>query len=143
MTRLCTFLPSRPASGLSLIPKVTEMVGGSMGWASSGSSTASAQIVSATVAFCMPARLTISPASASSMSCCERPRKARILVTRNCSIFWPMREIACTVLAHLEPPGFDAAGQDAAHEGIGAERCGQHAEIVVEPGLLTRGGGRG
>ena len=31
ITRDCTLLPSRPASGLSLMPKVTEIVGGSIG----------------------------------------------------------------------------------------------------------------
>ena len=76
MTRLCTFLPSRPASGLSLMPKVTVIVGGSIGCAGRAVSTASAQIVSATVALDMPEIDTMSPARASSMSCWARPRKA-------------------------------------------------------------------
>ncbi len=97
ITRLWTLDPSRPASGLSLIPNVTEIVGGSIGCAGSGFSTASAAIVSDTVALLMPASETMSPATASSIWLCPRPRKARILLTRNCSIFWPTREIACTV----------------------------------------------
>ena len=39
ITLLCTFLPSLPAKGLSLMPKVTVMVGGSIGCAEIGSST--------------------------------------------------------------------------------------------------------
>ena len=91
ITRDCTFLPSRPASGLSFMPNVTVIVGGSIGCASSGSSTANAQSVSETVALLIPAMVTMSPGVASSISCCAKPRNARILVTRNCSIFCPTR----------------------------------------------------
>ena len=66
MTRLWTLSPSRPASGESLMPKVTLIVGGSIGWAGIGAPTATSVMVSATVALLMPARLTMSPASATS-----------------------------------------------------------------------------
>ena len=104
MTRLCTFFPSRPASGLSLMPKVTEIVGGSMGCAGSGVSTAKAQSVSDTVAFDRPASVTISPATASSISLWDSPRNAWILVTRNCSIFCPIRLNACRVAPTFSRP---------------------------------------
>jgi hypothetical protein len=49
------------------MPKVTVIVGGSMGCAGMAVSISSAQSVSATVALVMPARVTMSPASASSI----------------------------------------------------------------------------
>ena len=91
ITLLCTLFPSRPAKGLSFIPKVTLIVGGSMGSASIGSSTANAHNVSETVDLFIPAKETMSPAVASSMSFIDRPLKANIFVILNCSIFWPMR----------------------------------------------------
>ena len=97
ITRLCTFLPSRPARGLSLMPKVTVIVGGSIGCAGIASVTWGAQIVSATVALVIPARVTISPASAASMGCWPKPRKAKILLTRKLSIWVPSRDSALTV----------------------------------------------
>ena len=50
MTRLVTLSPSVPASGESLTRNDMATVGGSIGWACSGSVTSSAQKVSATVA---------------------------------------------------------------------------------------------
>ena len=97
MTRDWTLLPSRPASGLSLMPKVTLMVGGSIGWAGRAVSTSGAASVSATVALLMPAMVTMSPATASSMGVWFRPRKARTLEMRNCSIRSPSRAIALSV----------------------------------------------
>ena len=95
---------NRIVSGLSLMPKVTVIVGGSMGWACSGVSTAKAQSVSETVALLIPASETISPASASSISCGARPRKACMRVTRNCSIFWPNRVSAWMVAPTFKLP---------------------------------------
>ena len=63
MTRLVTLSPSVPASGESLTRKVIERVGGSIGWAVSGSVTSGAQKVSATVPWVRPAMATMSPAS--------------------------------------------------------------------------------
>ena len=97
ITRDCTFLPSRPARGLSLMPKVTVMVGGSIGCAGIASPTERSQMVSATVALVIPAMLTISPASAISIGAWARPRNARILVTRNCSTLVPSRDKDLTV----------------------------------------------
>ena len=94
MTRLCSFLPSRPANGLSLMPNVTLMVGGSIGCASKGSVTAGAHSVSDTVALDMPAMATISPGSATSIGCRDRPRKASILLARKFSTNSPVRDIA-------------------------------------------------
>ena len=53
--RLVTLSPSVPASGESLTRKVMESVGGSIGWAGSGSVTSGAQMVCATVALGSPA----------------------------------------------------------------------------------------
>ena len=92
ITRLVTLSPSVPASGLSLIEKVIASVGGSIGWACSGVSTSIAQIVSATVVVVMPARATISPASASLAGMRSMPRKARILVMRKVSMTAPSRD---------------------------------------------------
>ena len=104
ITRLCTFLPSRPARGLSLIPKVTDMVGGSIGKEGRASLISGAQMVSATVALVMPASDTISPATASSIAVCDRPRNARIFVQRNCSILLPSRDRAFTESPALRRP---------------------------------------
>ena len=104
ITRLCTLLPSLPASGLSFMPKVTEMVGGSIGCAGKATSTERSQSVSATVALVMPARVTISPASAKSMGVCCKPRNAKTLDTRNCSIFSPVRDKALIVSPALSVP---------------------------------------
>ena len=97
ITRLCTLSPSRPASGESLMPKVTLIVGGSIGCAGSASETAKSARVSATVALAMPARLTMSPASAVSIGVRARPRKARIFETRKRSISAPSRASAFSV----------------------------------------------
>ncbi len=95
MTRDCTLSPSRPARGLSFTPTVIEMVGGSIGRASSGVSTSSAHRVSATVALDMPAMATMSPASTpSSIGWRFRPRKASTLVMRPCSMVLPSRDRA-------------------------------------------------
>ena len=65
-------------------------VGGSIGWAGSGSSTVGSQNVSATVPFTMPAMATMSPASASSTGMRSRPRKPSTLETRPCSTTLPL-----------------------------------------------------
>ena len=97
ITRLCTLSPSRPARGESLIPKVTEIVGGSIGCAGIASDTARSASVSATVALAMPARLTMSPAAASSTGARDSPRNASTLETRNRSISRPSRSTALIV----------------------------------------------
>ena len=89
ITRLCTFLPSLPASGLSFMPNVTVIVGGSIGCEGIGSTTLESAIVSATVALLIPAIDTISPASAKSIACCFSPLNAIILLTLNVSITSP------------------------------------------------------
>ena len=66
ITRDCTLVPSRPASGESLTLTVMEMVGGSIGCAGKASVSSMAHKVSATVAFDRPAMATMSPASAPS-----------------------------------------------------------------------------
>ena len=97
ITRDWTLDPSLPAKGESLIPKVTEIVGGSIGCAGRATSTETSHSVSATVALDMPASVTISPASATSIGLCDRPRNARIFDTRNCSILSPVRLSALIV----------------------------------------------
>ena len=104
MTRDWTLEPSRPASGLSLMPKVTVMVGGSIGWAGMAVSIDRSQSVSATVALVMPAMVTMSPATASSIGVWARPRKARTLETRNCSMRSPSRVSAFSVVPAFSVP---------------------------------------
>mmetsp|Transcript_15064 Transcript_15064/g.25495 ORF Transcript_15064/g.25495 Transcript_15064/m.25495 type:complete len:310 (+) Transcript_15064:905-1834(+) len=77
-----SWVPSRPASGLSLTPKVILMVGGSMGLAGRGVSTVRAQIVSETVAEGSPAIDTMSPTFASSRIKRAMPWRENILVMR-------------------------------------------------------------
>ena len=105
MTRLCTFLPSLPASGLSLMPKVTLMVGGSIGCEGRASITSGWHSVSATVALAMPAIVTMSPASATSIGVWVRPRNAMIFadaeLLRSRS---PSRESAFSVSPALAVP---------------------------------------
>ena len=76
------------------MPKVTVMVGGSIGCASIASVTETSANVSATVALVMPAMETISPGSAKSIAVCSRPRKPKILVQRKFSIKVPSTDIA-------------------------------------------------
>ena len=64
--RPVTLVPSVPASGESLTRNVIASVGGSIGCAGIGVSTAGSQMVWATVASGSPASATMSPASASS-----------------------------------------------------------------------------
>ena len=104
ITRLWTFLPSLPASGLSLMPKVTLMVGGSIGCEGRASITSGWHSVSATVALAMPAIVTMSPASATSIGVCVRPRNAMILLMRNCSSRSPSRDSAFSVSPALAVP---------------------------------------
>ncbi len=86
------------------MPKVTLIVGGSIGCAGKGAPTDRSAIVSATVAFDMPDRLTMSPASAASIGTRARPRNARIFETRNRSISLPSRASACTVAPAFSVP---------------------------------------
>ena len=80
------------------------MVGGSIGRDGIESTTSGAQIVSATVAFVIPAKETMSPATASSIPVCCSPRNANILVQRNCSIRVPSRDNALTVSPAFKRP---------------------------------------
>ena len=82
----------------------------------------------------------VARASASSIGCWPRPRKARIFETRNCSIFWPTPRQRLHRRADLQPSRFDPARQDAAEVGVGAERGRQHPEILAVA-LLLRGRG--
>ena len=104
MTRLVTLSPSVPASGESLTRKDMATVGGSIGWACSGSVTSSAQKVSATLPLLRPAMATMSPASPHSIGWRSMPRKARIFETRPCSIRLPSWESALIVWFDLTMP---------------------------------------
>mmetsp|Transcript_37020 Transcript_37020/g.80642 ORF Transcript_37020/g.80642 Transcript_37020/m.80642 type:complete len:332 (+) Transcript_37020:203-1198(+) len=77
-----SWVPSRPASGLSLTPKVILMVGGSMGLVGMGASTVIAATVSVTVASGIPAMDTMSPTLASSRMARLMPCRVKSLVTR-------------------------------------------------------------
>ena len=92
-----TFLPSRPAKGLSLTMMVTDMVGGSIGVEATGASSPAAPIVSATEVFASPAIQMMSPACAISTGTRSVPSKRKSLVKRPCSTVLPSRLMAVTV----------------------------------------------
>ena len=103
-----------------------------------------AQRVSATVALDMPARVTMSPAAASSMAVLRQaaegedlgdPELFEALAVAGQGLDRARR--SCTLA------GFDAAGQDAADEGVGGERGGEHAERLGRCGDAGSGRGRG
>ena len=131
MTRLVTLSPSVPASGQSLTMKDMVTVGGSIGWAWSGSSTGGSQKVSATVPFDRPAMATMSPASPS-RSACARGRGRRGSWRRGRSRP-PCRRGRQHLdrLVRLDRAGGDAAGDDAAEEGVGLEQRAEHAERAL------------
>ena len=104
MTRLCTFEPSRPASGESLIEKVIDSVGGSIGVAGIGVAMEGSQSVSATVALVRPAMAIRSPASTSSTGTRSSPRKASSLVARASSISAPSRVMALIAMLTFARP---------------------------------------
>ena len=104
MTRLVTLSPSVPASGLSLTEKVIDSVGGSIGWACSGSTSSMLHRVSATLNFSRPAMATMSPATASSIGVRSMPRNARMRETRPCSMRSPPWPSTLTgALVWIEP----------------------------------------
>ncbi len=92
-----TFLPSRPASGLSLTMIVTDMVGGSIGVDCIGASSPDAPMVSETEALVRPAIQTISPALASFTGTRSVPSKRSSLVSLPCSTTLPSRLMAVTL----------------------------------------------
>ena len=92
-----TFFPSLPAIGLSLIPNVTEIVGGSMGCAGIAFVISTSHKVSETVALDIPAIVTMSPASAEAMACCANPLNAKIFETLKFSTLSPFRAIALII----------------------------------------------
>ncbi len=102
--RPVTLSPSVPASGLSLTRKVIASVGGSMGWAGSGSVTSGSAMVSATFPSSSPATATMSPAWASSTATRLRPRKASTLVVRPLSTRLPSRASTFTFCPALMEP---------------------------------------
>ncbi len=104
MTRLVTLSPSVPASGLSLTENVIDSVGGSIGWACSGSTSSGLHSVSATLNFSRPAIAMMSPATASSIGARSMPRKARIFDTRPVSTRSPSTSRTLTgELVLIEP----------------------------------------
>ena len=129
--RVVTLSPSRPASGESLTEKVMARVGGSIGWAGSGSVDRQVAERVGHGRVLKPAMATMSPASAMSSGTRSRPRKASTLVTRVCSISLPSRLSDLEHGVGLDRARLDAAGQEAAEERIGLERRHQHAERRV------------
>ena len=134
MTRLWTLSPSWPANGPSLMRNVIDSVGGSTGWAGSGSSTDGSQSVSATFARLMPASAMMSPAPADSTGVRSRPWKARTFCTRKFSSTLAFAVERFQGLVRLDGARRDAAGQNAAEERIGVERGREHAERAVIDG---------
>ena len=84
-----------------------------------------------TVALIRPAMATMSPASALSTGTRSSPRKAKILVARPSSTRLPSTSSALIGMLIVEPAALDAAGQDAAEEGVAVEQGGEHLELAV------------
>ena len=89
--------PSLPASGLSFIPNVTVMVGGSIGCEGIILLIDMSDKVSDTFALSIPATETMSPASAISIDCCFKPLNASTLLTLKFSILFPSISKACSI----------------------------------------------
>ena len=106
-----------------------ESVGGSIGCAGIGSVTDGSQSVSATRRLRQPgdARRCRRPRPGRSARR-SSPRKASTLETRNVSTVSPVARQRLHRLPGLHRAGADAAGQQAAEEGVGLERRRQHAE---------------
>ena len=113
-------------------------VGGSIGCAGRAVSTSRSHSVSATVARSKPASATMSPARASSSPTRSRPRKARILVTRACSIGPPSRPSAWIV-------AFGWIAPDSIRPVSRRPRCGSRSSVLASmtkgPSAATRGAG--
>ena len=71
--REVTYLPSRPAKGLSLTEKVISMVGSEILTKGRGSTASGAQMVRPMVMSAIPEKATISPAEAAWMGVFPRP----------------------------------------------------------------------
>ncbi len=84
-----TLVPSRPAIGESFTAKRIDSVGGSIGWAWSGSVTEISAMVLDTVATVRPASEMMSPAWASSAGTRSSPRKVMIFEARPVSTILP------------------------------------------------------
>ena len=121
------------------MPKVTLIVGGSIGCAGSAASTARSAMVSATVALAMPARLTMSPASASSTGGAGEAAEGEDAGDAEALDLRAVAGEGVHGLAGPDRARLDAAGQEAAEEGVGGQRGRQHGEGLAAAGGL---GGR-
>ena len=139
--RLVTLLPSRPAIGESLTAKRIDSVGGSIGWAWSGSVTDGSAMVSATVAVVRPAIEMMSPALASSTGTRSSPRNAMIFDARPVSTTLPSGSSAWIGMLVLTVPENDQAGQDAAEEIVAVEQGDEELERAVGIGRRARARG--
>ena len=130
MTRLVTLSPSVPASGLSLTENVIDSVGGSIGWAVSGSTSSRLQRVSATLNFSRPATATMSPAIG------LLDRRALDAAKGEDSRHPALLDRVPVAVEHLGGRvGPDRAGEhaprdDAPEIGIGLEQSAEHAEAA-------------
>ena len=139
--RLVTLLPSRPAIGESLTAKRIDSVGGSIGWAWSGSVTDGSAMVSATVAVVRPAIEMMSPAPASSTGTRSSPRKAMIFDARPVSTILPSGLERVDRRVGLDRAREHQAGQDAAEEIVAVEQGDEEFERAVGVGRRAPGHG--
>ena len=79
-----TYCPSRPATGDVFTPKIIDTVGSSIAGGGIATGCSTDAIVSPMVMSSMPARQTMSPAAACSISTRLRPSNAKSLVTFVC-----------------------------------------------------------
>ena len=129
MTRLCTLSPSRPASGLSLIENVTEIVGGSMGCAGIGTSTAGSHSVSADIpCLCLLDRLLTQAPEGEDLGHAKLFDLAP--VTAECAQH----------LARGERPALNPARQHPPQIGVRRQRGRQHREGLIDLRRLPRRG---
>ena len=89
MTRMVSFLPTLPATADLLTPKVIDMVGCSTVIGSSGLGSLRSTTVSPMLKFSMPAKVTMSPAEASSTGVLPMASKAKSSVTLTLSTLQP------------------------------------------------------
>mmetsp|Transcript_18830 Transcript_18830/g.44728 ORF Transcript_18830/g.44728 Transcript_18830/m.44728 type:complete len:388 (-) Transcript_18830:412-1575(-) len=99
MTRMVSFLPTLPATADLLTPKVIDMVGCSTVIGSSGLGSLRSTTVSPMLKFSMPAKVTMSPAEASSTGVLPMASKAKSSVTLTLSTLQPGPALSPTCCA--------------------------------------------
>ena len=114
------------------------MVGGSIGCAGSGATTDGSAMVSATVALVMPARLTMSPASALSTGRAREAAEGQHLGDAEPLDLVAVAGERADRLAGPHRALLDPPGQQPPEERVGGQRRRQHREGLVAPRRLRR-----